>query len=46
VASEKHDLYKLEPQTFDERLKKRGISTRYIDGKRLHAHLNLGVLYG
>jgi spermidine synthase len=46
VASEKHDLYNLEPQTFDERLKKRGVSTRYIDGKRLHAHLNLGVLYG
>jgi len=46
VASEKHDLYKLEPQTFDERLKKRKVSTRYIDGKRLYAHLNLGILYG
>ena len=46
VASEEHSLYSLSPEVFDERLKKRDVSTNYINGKRLQAHLNLGVLYG
>jgi spermidine synthase len=46
VASDAYDLYSLSAETFDERLKARKVTTRYLSGRRLTAHLNMGVLYG
>jgi spermidine synthase len=46
VASDAYDLYSLSAETFDERLRARKVTTRYLSGRRLTAHLNMGVLYG
>jgi spermidine synthase len=46
VASDAYDLYSLSAESFDERLRARKVTTRYLSGRRLTAHLNMGVLYG
>jgi spermidine synthase len=46
VASDAYDLYGLSAEMFDTRLKSRNVNTKYLVGRRLTAHLSMGVLYG
>jgi len=44
LASKIHDPHSLSEITFDDRLRDRGVATRYINGKRYVAMINLGVV--
>lgn len=45
VASDAHNPLELSESAFDERMRERGVSTKFINGKRFRALLGLGVLY-
>ncbi len=46
LASQEHDPYRLTTEEFNDRLRKRNVTTRFIDGKKYRALLEMGILHG